>query len=379
MVKTRLDPVALRTAEARRAWAIAKSRELAKRRLELEDGAPRKTGKPLSDAIEDYFNAHKRLRPKTVLGYRAAANALLAWASDNGVTTTDDLNRARLVSFRDYLIAMPKHAAAKRGRRGERRKTADPRSELAVNRDLRSARTILGYLFDLDLLPKCSEGDLRRGLRHLDVPKDRVVFLRRAEIAGLLAACKAHDAECFSLTRDGATGAPRYDPIAPLTLGLLLSGMRLGEATSLTWEQVDLAAGEIYLTSATKTHQARTIDLSVSPLLARDLAALRPAKPAPGALVWGVSYDAARAAAKRLRAEHGAPPAFTWQVLRSTTATYLTNAPGIFGAASAYRSARQLGHSVTVAERSYLGVVKVPPGATTLEAAMGIDGAPGDG
>ena len=52
---------------------------------------------------------------------------------------------------------------------------------------------------------------------------------------------------------------------------------------------------------------------------------------------------------------YGAPD-FDWQMLRSTCATYLTNAPGIFGAATVFLSARQLGHSVTVAECHYLGV-----------------------
>jgi hypothetical protein len=58
---------------------------------------------------------------------------------------------------------------------------------------------------------------------------------------------------------------------------------------------------------------------------------------------------------------------------RHTTGTYLTNAPGIFGAASAYRSAKQLGHSVAVAEKHYLGLVRgISPAARTLEDAMGL-------
>jgi hypothetical protein len=59
-------------------------------------------------------------------------------------------------------------------------------------------------------------------------------------------------------------------------------------------------------------------------------------------------------------------------VLRSTCGTYLTNAPGIFGAASAYRSAKQLGHSVTVAERHYVGLIRLPVSAKTLDDATGV-------
>ena len=82
--------------------------------------------------------------------------------------------------------------------------------------------------------------------------------------------------------------------------------------------------------------------------------------------------DMIEAARQRLINEYGAP-AFDWQALRSTCATYLTNAPAIFGAATAYMSARQLGHPVAVAERHYLGVHGgIATSANTLEAAMQI-------
>jgi integrase len=73
------------------------------------------------------------------------------------------------------------------------------------------------------------------------------------------------------------------------------------------------------------------------------------------------------------RAGDAAPSAPT---LRSTCGCYLANAPAIFGAASVYRAAAQLGHSVQVAERHYLGTLRrIPASATTLEAAMEIEAA----
>jgi hypothetical protein len=86
-----------------------------------------------------------------------------------------------------------------------------------------------------------------------------------------------------------------------------------------------------------------------------------------------LSRTRVEAARKRLVHSYGAPR-FSWQNLRQTTGTFLTNAPGIFGAASAFMSARQLGHSVTVAEKHYLGVVRgIARESRTLEAAMQIE------
>jgi hypothetical protein len=82
---------------------------------------------------------------------------------------------------------------------------------------------------------------------------------------------------------------------------------------------------------------------------ARLLKAMRP-DDATGS-VLGLTSDAATAAARRL-ANYGAPARSSWQALRRTCGCDLTNAPGIFGAASAYRSAKQLGHSLAVAEKA---------------------------
>jgi integrase len=385
-VRVRIDPLTHGSAEARRVWAIALAKKIAKRRMDLESGAPRETGTTLADAIDRYYKAHTRLRDKTLKGYRAATAKLLAWATKAGIHSADDLTRARLLDFRERLVNEPKHVAARGAKRGQRKATAKPRSALSVNRELRAVRGVLGYLAELDLLPKIREGDLRRALKRLEVDEDAVVFLPPADIRTLIDAALKHDTECFAMTREehaaGRAGeTTRYAAIAPMIVTLLLSGMRLGEAVALEWRQVDLEAlgesgtpvGEIRLTSATKTRRARTIDLSVSPALRELLEALRPER-ASGRVFPALTYDSVGSTTKRLRTEYEAPEAFSPQVLRSTCASFLTNSPGIYGGASAYRSARQLGHSVSVAEKSYLGVVRgIPASAKTLEAAMQIE------
>jgi integrase len=181
--------------------------------------------------------------------------------------------------------------------------------------------------------------------------------------------------------RDPGT-TQRYTPIAPFVAAVLLTGMRFGEAIDLEWRHVDLEAldnegrtvGEIYVTAASKTHRARTIGLEVSPALRKLLAALHLKAEDKKGSVFRLTRDAANTALRRLSGEYGAPAGAGWQALRRSAGTYLTNAPGIFGAASAYRSAKQLGHSVAVAERHYLGLVRgIPRDARTLEGAMQIE------
>ncbi len=158
--------------------------------------------------------------------------------------------------------------------------------------------------------------------------------------------------------------------------------MRRGEALALRWDDIDLDAldhdgnrvGELQLrATATKTRYARTIGLEVSPGTRRLLAHMK--LQSRGERVFeGYTADMVTKARARLIADFGAPR-FSWQSLRSTCGTYLTNAPAIFGAAAPFMSAKQLGHSVVVAERHYAGLLRgIPRSARTLDEAMKIDG-----
>jgi integrase len=386
LTKVSLD-ASLTTNEARQEWAVRKSRAIAKRRVELESGAVRATGTKLSDALTKFFKANARLRAGTIDNYQRVADKFEAWATRERILSCDELTRPLLADFRTALINEKRRVHSAGTTRREVRETADPRSAHTVNADLRKIGTVLRYLVELDLFPKLNEGDLRRALKKIPATTERAEYLRPTDCQALLEAALRHDAETFASTREEHAGlrpsgtTPRYDPIAPFVAFVLLTGCRFGEALSVTWKQVDLdaldgegqAVGEIHLRGAdTKTKQARTLDLTVSPALRDLLAGMRDASDGTGR-VFELTRPQAEAAAKRLRKEYGAPEGFTWQALRRTCGTYLTNAPGIFGAASAYRSAKQLGHSVQVAERSYLGLERgISRDARTLEAAMQI-------
>lgn len=385
IVKVGLNP-ALRTAELREDWAAKKSRELAKRRLELEGGAVRATGTGLDAALDRYLEDHGHLRPGTLGIYKAAIDKLRSWARAAGLKSADELTGAKLVALRASLAKERMPVPTAGGRRGQRTASTAPRSPQTINRELRALRTVLGYLRKLGLAARLSSDDLKDGLERMRVSHERGDFLRPAEIGQLLDAALAHDARNYVATRAEHAGirppgmTPRYGAIAPLLAAALLTGMRYAELLELDWSAVDLdapgedgkPAGEIHLAAAdTKTHHARDVDLEVSPTLRELLLALRP-KDARGK-VWGLTDGEARAAARRLDGL-GAPEGWSWQALRRTCGTVLTCAPTIYGAASAYRSARRLGHSVAVAEKHYSGVMKgISRDARTLEAAMQIE------
>jgi len=384
LVKVSLDQ-ALTTAEQRSVWAVNKSKQIAKRRIELESGAVRATGTKLSEALKKYFAANARLREGTLENYQRVSDKFEAWAARERITLCDDLTRPLLADFRTALINEKRRVHSAGTKRNEVRETDESRSAHTINGDLVKIGTILRYLVDQDLFPRLTEGDLRRALKHVPTTLERGEYLKPEECQALLRAALSHDAATYDITREEHRGlrpagtTRRYDAVAPLITFVLLSGCRFGEAIGLRWDQVDLDAldgegqrsGEIHLRgSDVKTRQARSIGLDVSPALHDMLARMHEASGGKGS-VFGLTRPQAEAAAKRLRAEYGAPKTFTWQTLRRTCGTYLTNAPGIFGAASAYRSARQLGHSVQVAEKHYVGVIRgISRDARTLEAAM---------
>lgn len=383
---------ALSTKEARTTWAKQKSAELAIARIEAAKAKPAEPSGPeplpIETAIAEYeATARHRLRKNTLSSYALAFGFLRAWSTEAKIETLAQLTPAALGSLRDYLIRLPKRSSAKGAGRGGKKAIEALRSPVSTNQAFRSLKALFNDWRTRGLLPALHRDDISDALKALPINRDDPPFLRPAQLRALLAAALRHDAATYAETRDEHAGkrargsTKRYEPIAPFLVFLLLTGMRRGEALALEWRMIDLDAldhegrtvGEIRLPSEIiKTKKARTVGLEVSPALRTLLAAMKLRNPKT-TRVFGYSETLVQAARKRLLQDFGAP-AFDWQALRSTCATYLTNAPGIFGAATVFMSAKQLGHSVVVAEKHYLGVHRgIPRNARTLEAAMQIE------
>jgi integrase len=158
---------------------------------------------------------------------------------------------------------------------------------------------------------------------------------------------------------------------------MLLTGMRFAEGAELRFSAIDFDSDQILLEAErTKTLTSRRVDLRITPKLINLLSRMK-LQAAGLPFVFGdekpVSRSTWDAARKRLAKDFGAPR-FTWHDLRRTCGTFLVCAPGVYGAASGYLTAKRLGHSMEVSERHYLGLVRdIPSDAKTLEAALDIE------
>jgi integrase len=372
-----LDALGLSTIEARRAWAIDKASSLKSTRAAVASGKAVATRTGLTKAVGNYV-AGATAKAITLEGYRPHLDRFVAWTATVGVGDVQDLQPRHLAAYRDHAVKLPATKPTKGGRRGAMLPGKRVLSGVTTNKGLTVVKLFLSWARRNGLVPHLDGDAVRDRLRPVKVERNAIEILRPKQVVALLRAALRHDAETYAMTRaehDGdrpAGTTPRYEPAAPFVLALLLSGMRLSELIGLRWAEVDLTADEIRLgSSRTKTGHARIVTLTETPTLAALLGALR--LRTPGDRVWPAwTVDLAKATRKRLLGTFAAP-AFDWRALRRSCAAVLTNAPGIYGSASAFRSAKRAGHSVVIAERHYVDVLRdLPATATTIEDAIRI-------
>jgi integrase len=312
--------------------------------------------------VDRYFEAYPHLRERTLDGYRDACSVFTAWAEQANVTTVRQLSRGELVRFKTSRVKAPKitQQGAKLAR-----------SAFTINKELTYVGIVLGWLIDSEVI-RLTRDDVRIGLKKIETEKViKRDFLKPEQIEALLMAAKRHDDLRYKATRDeharGIGGqTPRYAPITDLMRFLLLTGCRFGEALSITWANVDLAAGRFDVYShQTKTKSDRTVELDVCPSLIPMLREMR-----KGAKlherVWQIHTAGSLASTRKRVRRDPLCPWWDYQLFRVTAATYLACMPSY----GPVLESRQLGHSIVIAERRYIGRVRIGHEVRTLEQAM---------
>jgi hypothetical protein len=194
-----LDSAALPTREARRQWAIKKSKALATRSAELASGAPLKTATPITQAIDDFRRScEARLRSSSVITYGLGLSRFQEWADANGIKTTETITTSKLAALRDYLISGGKRLAVKGGKRGARKKAVVARSPHTTNRELRTIKTMLNKWRRLGLLPMVDKDAITDTLTRLETPRLQPVYLTPTQCQKLLGATLRHDSQVFT-------------------------------------------------------------------------------------------------------------------------------------------------------------------------------------
>jgi hypothetical protein len=385
-----LDPVALTTATARTQWAKDKAKAIARRKMELESGAARIIRKTTKDAIAEYkADLAARLTEGTQDVYGAAVDRFAAWAKRSGVEHTFELTKAHLDAFRTSLITAKRVNVKRGGKRGERAEGDTKRSPHTVNIDIRSVRTMINKWRVAGLVPSLDRDAIAEAMKVERAEVSEPKYLAPHELQKLLQACLRHDADCFVETRKEHRGlrpvgtTQRYQPIAPFTAVLLLSGMRKEHGRELAWSRVDLDAldhaskrvGQIVRprVTASQTKKYGHVVFDLCPSLLALFAALK-LRAGNAERVFDLSEDTLKRSNERLVSEYGAPAGFTWKLLRSTCATYIMNSNVVQVGDKALRESVQLGHSIEVANEHYITVHRgIDVNARTLEAAMRIE------
>jgi integrase len=381
-----MDTLGKTSKEKRREWAKDLSEKIQRRKVELATGMESQfESKPIDAAVKEFL-ATKRNEgraEKTVAFYQLGIQYFEEWSKAGGVKKTAQLTPAKLERFRDFVQGLEKKRAKKGGNRGSQTGAGTKLSPVSRNRYLAAVRVVLHKWRRLSYLPKLNSDSIKDGLRAIPEEQPLPTFLKSRDLRKLLEAAQRHDAEKFKITRKEHDGekdigtTPRYAPIAPFVLTLLLTGGRASEIRELAWAEVDLGAKDISLEAGrVKTRKERRVPLDITPSVTDFLAAQR-LRSAGTKYVFGgdvaMTENSLKSARRRLMEKYGAPK-FDWKKLRRTCGTFLTCAPGLYVASSAYLSAKRLGHSVVIAERNYVGVLTdLDPNAKTLEAVMGVE------
>lgn len=367
-------------------WLKDKSAELKRVKVILEMGLEKELpvsvphlglAAVIERYLEDYgvdrdanLTKKQRERLKALIDFARARRLHRASASE--------LKPNHLAEFRDYLKRLRKKVAKGKGHA----KTSQPLKAGARNSYLASARAFFNWARLRGYLTLTGD-DVSDRLYSFKSPRKLPVALRARELRALIVAASAHDSESFHGSRDDKSSyytgepspkaSPKFQPMLPLLLLLILTGMRRGEALHLKWSDVDFDEKRLTVRDdegsghKVKTRMERSIPLTDSPALVRLLTILALRRGQNRYVIAGKSPDTPKnfraPAWKRMvggaDCEHVTP-----KDLRSTFSTYAASA--IRGPQPLYLAAR-MGHALEVAHRHYVAIGERRDGDTVEE------------
>ena len=168
---------------AREDAAVRKYNEIQRRAIEIEGGALRHRKVKLVEAEQRYMTTLKSERTRET--YREGTRILLEWAANEGIHTTNDVTRGRLVEFHAHLGTFDVAPS-----------TFDKR--------LRAVKSMVSYWIDAELCARITYDDLKRIKQKGEPVADRT-WLTPKQCQKMLEAAMRHDREL----------AGQWRPIAP--------------------------------------------------------------------------------------------------------------------------------------------------------------------
>ncbi|MBI4468899.1 MAG: site-specific integrase [Acidobacteria bacterium] len=227
--------------------------------LSIREAVNRRKAQKAEDRLKGELLAGRFeiLDQRSDLTFKVLASRFMQWSKDNRRSWRSDQSRIKpleeffsergLREISPILIEKFKNERRQSMRRGKK-----PRCASTVNREL----ALLRRIFNLAIQNKWLRVNPVSAVKFLPESRGRERYLTVEEERRLLAVCNL----------------PDLAYLKPVVILALNTGMRKGELLNLTWDRVNLEAGEILVTQ-TKSGQDRTIP--ISPLVAGELAKLR--------------------------------------------------------------------------------------------------------
>lgn len=373
-------------------WLKDKSDEVRRTRLVIELGLEKQlpvvdqsSGKLLAEVVEMYLEDYAVNRSAgLVKKQRERLKAFIDFSRRAGLyrSPAEEFRPVRVTEFRDYLNRMTRVVT-----KGKKKvKTPELLRSGAKNSYLSTARAFMNWARLREHLP-LTRDDIADRLPTFRSERRLPTALDASQLAALLKAAveldstmnhgSRNDKRSYYTGKPSVKAAPTYEPLAPLLLLLMLTGMRRGEALHLKWTDVELDAQRLFVRDdaaqghKVKTRRERCIPLTDSPALLQLLTALALRRGRNKYVIAGrtpnqpkhFKYQAWERLTRKAKCQGVAP-----KDLRSTFSTCA--AAAIRGPQPLYLAAR-MGHALEVAHRHYVAL-GVRRDGDTIEAWLGV-------